>query len=237
MVIKLKMRWIVLLCFTVATACVLIYTSLRSEEQAVAAFPMRNRIIVIDAGHGGLDGGASDVDGVCEKDINLNIAKYLEVYLKQSGAKVVMTRTKDISLHTNDNTSVKNRKREDLLKRREIANTSGADLMVSIHLNCFEQTKYSGAQVFYEPNFAESKALAATIQNAMRENLNKQNNRVEQKIAPDKLQFQNLSVPTALIECGFLSNPDEAALLKTPEYQQKVALAIYLGIIYFYNAG
>ena len=237
MIIKFKMRWAVLLCFTIVVAGVLIYVSHRSEEQTVAAFPMRNRIIVIDAGHGGPDGGASDATGVCEKDINLNIAKYLEVYLKQSGAKVVMTRTKDVSLHTNDNASVKNRKREDLLKRKEIANTSGADMMISIHLNCFEQTKYNGAQVFYETNFAESKALATAIQKAMRENLNPNNNRLEQKINDTKIQFQNLSVPSVLVECGFLSNPEEASLLKTPEYQQKTALAVYLGIIQFYNAG
>lgn len=236
MVIKFKMRWIVLLIVSLVVFGILFYFSFHGEEQTVAAFPMRNRIIVIDAGHGGLDGGATDASGVCEKDINLNIAKYLEVYLKQSGAKVVMTRTKDISLHTNEKVSVKERKREDLLKRREITNISGADLMISIHLNCFEQTKYNGAQVFYETNFAESKILATALQKAMRETLNPKNNRVEQKIPSSKIQFQNLSVPTALVECGFLSNPDEAELLKTPEYQQKIALAIYLGIIQFYNA-
>lgn len=236
MVIKMNGRVVLLILTTILVFLGTILVSFGLRTETVARFPMEGQIFVVDAGHGGLDGGASTADGALEKDINLKIAKYLEAYLKQSGAKVVMTRTKDISLHKTDESSVKNRKREDLLKRREIANTSGADLMVSIHLNCFEQTKYSGAQVFYEQNFAESKALATALQNTMRENLNKENKRVEQKIPADKLQFQNLSVPTVLVECGFLSNPEESALLKTPEYQQKVALAIYMGILRFYNA-
>ena len=236
MVIKVKLRWILMLCMAVVILIGMIYLLFFTPQETIALFPMQNQTIVLDAGHGGLDGGASTDDGVPEKNINLNIAKYLEAYLKQSGATVVMTRTKDISLHINEDAPVKQRKREDLLKRREITNTSGADLMISIHMNYFEQKQYGGAQVFFEQNFAESKSLASAIQKSLKENLNSENKREVQAIPKDKLQFQNLSVPSALVECGFLSNPEDAVLLKSPEYQQKVALAIYLGIIQFYNA-
>lgn len=235
MVIKLKLRWILMLCMAVVILTGMIYLLFFTPQETIAFFPMQNQTIVLDAGHGGLDGGASTDDGVLEKAINLNIAKYLEAYLKQSGATVVMTRTKDISLHTSEEATVKQRKREDLLKRREITNTSGADLMISIHMNYFEQKQYSGAQVFYEQNFAESKALASAIQKSLKENLNSENKREVQTIPKNKLQFQCLSVPSALVECGFLSNKEEAAMLKTSEYQQKVALAIYMGILQYYN--
>ena len=123
-----------------------------------------------------------------------------------------------------------------MIKRREIANSSGADMMISIHLNKFEQTKYKGAQVFYEPNFAESHTLAKVMQKTLIENLDKENKRQEMKIDSSKLQFKELSVPSILVECGFLSNPDEVVLLADDNYQKKVAFSIYLGILNYYNA-
>lgn len=235
MVIKFSSRYKTLLAiFIISLICLMIGLS-NQKKSVLASLPVKERTIIVDAGHGGLDGGASSNDGVVEKDINLKIAKYLESYLTQGGAKVVMTRTDDISLHTDNNASVKQKKREDLLKRREIANSSGGDMMISIHLNKFTESKYSGAQVFYETNFGESKTLAASVQNSLKNQLNKDNNRVEMKIDKSKLQFQDLSLPAIIVECGFLSNTDEALLLKTPEYQQKVALSIYLGILNYYN--
>ncbi|MBQ3114513.1 MAG: N-acetylmuramoyl-L-alanine amidase CwlD [Clostridia bacterium] len=235
MVIKFNSRYkILFVVFLISLICLMIGLS-NQKKSVLASLPVKEKIIVVDAGHGGLDGGASSIDGVVEKDINLNIAKYLESYLAQGGAKVVMTRTEDVSLHTNNNSSVKQKKREDLLKRREIANSSGGDMMISIHLNKFTESKYSGAQVFYETNFGESKTLASSVQNSLKNELNKDNKRVEMKIDKSKLQFQNLSLPSIIVECGFLSNPDETKLLNTPEYQQKVALSIYLGILNYYN--
>lgn len=235
MVIKFSSRYKTLLViFLISFICLTIGLS-NQRKSVLASLPVKERRIVVDAGHGGLDGGASSNDGVVEKDINLKIAKYLESYLTQGGAEVVMTRTNDISLHIDNNASVKQKKREDLLKRREIANSSGGDMLISIHLNKFTEPKYSGAQVFYETNFGESKTLATCVQNSLKNQLNKDNNRVEMKIDKSKLQFQNLSLPAIIVECGFLSNPDEAMLLNTPEYQQKVALSIYLGILNYYN--
>lgn len=235
MIFRLNRRAVLLLC-TLLAACVLTVCLIFSEKtETLAALPVSDRIIVVDAGHGGMDGGAESASGIKEKDINLNIAKYLKSYLEQGGAKVIMTRESDVSLHENDDAAIRSRKRQDLLKRREIANTSGADMLLSIHLNQFEQSKYKGAQVFYETSSPKSKLLAASVQSSMRENLDKSNTRAEMKIASSKLQFQNLNLPAVIIECGFLSNPEEALMLNTPEYQEKTALAIYLGVLSYYN--
>ena len=108
-------------------------------KDVLARFPVCDKTIIIDAGHGGLDGGAVSKDGVLEKDINLSIAKYLESYLTQSGAKVIMVRSTDKSLHSNENTSVNDKKKSDLNTRKEKVNNSGADLFVSIHQNYFTE--------------------------------------------------------------------------------------------------
>ncbi len=235
LIIKLKFRYKILLFLIVLAVVSIIVCVTTYNKEVLATFPVKGRIIVVDAGHGGIDGGAVSADGTKEKDINLIIARYLESYLKQGGAKVIMTRTDDISLHQNENSTTRQKKREDLLNRKEIANSSGADMLVSIHLNKFSEEKYSGAQVFYETNFIKSKEIANSVQNSLKNQLNKNNNRVEMKIDSSKLQFQNLNIPAIIVECGFLSNSDEAKLLNTEEYQKKVALSIYLGILNYYN--
>ena len=235
LVIKLRLRYKILL-FSVISALVFIALSVyTNNKEVLATLPVKDRIIVVDAGHGGIDGGAVSADGTNEKNINLSIAKYLESYLKQGGAKVVMTRTTDISLNNSENVSIKQKKREDLLNRKKIADSSGADMIISIHLNKFQEEKYSGAQVFYETNFIKSKEIARAIQNSLKNQLNKNNKRMEMQIDNSKLQFQNSSVPAIIVECGFLSNSDEAKLLNTDEYQKKIALSIYLGILNYYN--
>lgn len=235
MIFRLNKRLVLLLCAVFAACTLTICLLFFSKTETLASLPVSERIIVVDAGHGGMDGGAESASGIKEKDINLKITKYLKSYLEQGGAKVVMTRESDISLHENDNAAIRSRKRQDLLKRREIANTSGADMLLSIHLNQFEQSKYKGAQVFYETASPKSKLLATSIQSSMRENLDKTNTRTEMKIASNKLQFQDLNLPAVIIECGFLSNPEEALMLNTPEYQEKIALSIYLGVLSYYN--
>ncbi len=197
--------------------------------------PVSNRTVVVDAGHGGIDSGAQAENGTKEKDINLKIAQFLKSYLEQGGAKVIMTRTEDVSLYDDENASIKTKKRQDLLNRRELANTSGADMMISIHLNQFQESRYKGAQVFYESTFPKSHTLATAIQTSLRQNIDQTNNRVEMKIANDKLQFQELNLPSVIVECGFLSNPEESLMLETEEYQKKIAFAIYLGILSYYN--
>ena len=217
------------------TAAVGLCVSVLTAPRAVA--DVENSIcIVLDAGHGGIDGGAVSADGIQEKNINLDIAKRLKAYLEHSGAQVIMTREKDISLHKNDSESIKNKKRSDLNARKEMVNNSAAEIFISIHLNHFGQSKYKGAQVFYEPLHAGSIKLAGCIQGEMREALDKDNKRMPAKIGDDKLLFRNLKIPSVIVECGFLSNPGEALLLSTPEYRQKVAYSIYMGILSYFSS-
>lgn len=233
MVFKLN-KWLVMLWIGAVVLLGFMFHNALKQETVSVNLPIKGRTVVIDPGHGGLDGGAVSKSGIVEKEINLKIAIYLKKLFESDGAKVIMTRVDDISLHTDEKATVKNKKRQDLLKRREIANNSGADMMISLHLNKFEQSKYKGAQVFYESNFPDSKKLAVSIQKSLKQNLDKNNTRMEMPIDSSKLQFKELSVPSVIVECGFLSNPDEALLLSTEEYQRKIALSIYLGVLEFY---
>ncbi len=230
--IKVFNLWVIGICLALLLG-IMIYLGLKTET--VKNLPVSEKVLVLDAGHGGMDGGANLKDGTMEKNINLSITKYLKEYLEQSGAKVIMTREKDISLHENITDTIKNKKRADLLKRREIANTSGADAFISIHINYFEQEKYKGAQVFYETKNSQSIDLAKSIQDSMVNLLDKNNKRTIAKIADNKILYNDLKIPSVLVECGFLSNNDEAKLLKTKEYQQKVAYSIYLGIMDYFT--
>ena len=233
MVVKLNKKILLLWISGFVLICGMIYNSFASETVSVN-LPVYGRTVVIDPGHGGFDGGAVSDTGIVEKDINLKISLYLKKLFESGGSKVIMTRTDDKALNSDEEGSIKNKKRQDLLKRREITNNSGADLMISVHLNKFEQSQYKGAQVFFEPNFAESKKLATSIQKSLKDNLDKSNTRMQMPIDLSKLQFKDLSVPSVIVECGFLSNHDEALLLETDEYQRKAALAIYLGVLEFY---
>ncbi|MBQ2896708.1 MAG: N-acetylmuramoyl-L-alanine amidase CwlD [Clostridia bacterium] len=225
-----------LLFFITIIICVMsVFIVVKHEVQKTSATPpLAGKKIVVDAGHGGLDGGAMSKSGVLEKDVNLKIANYLKNYLEKNGAKVIMTRTKDQSLHSDDKGSVKSKKRSDLLNRRKTANNSEADILISVHLNFFEQSKYKGAQVFYESAHPKSQTLAQCLQQELKNSLDSENNRQIAKIDSSKILYQNLNLPSVLVECGFLSNPDEAEKLNTKQYQEKTALAICIGIIKFF---
>lgn len=199
-------------------------------------------VLVIDPGHGGFDGGAEAADGTQEKDINLAIALKLADMAANYPVKVILTRERDMALTLEtENTS---KKREDLLRRKEIMKEAGADLAVSIHLNSFPQnTSVHGAQIFYpaaegktdEERTGEqrkeqtSKLFAESVQKALETDISDGTERVSMK-KNDILLFKNPPCRIILAECGFLSNPEEAGRLKTAEYQQKLAEAIWKGI-------
>ena len=178
--------------------------------------------ILIDPGHGGIDGGAQSRNGTCEKDINLNISKKLKDMLISSGYNVVMTREKDMGLY-GENKTVKQKKVEDLNNRCKMKKDSSCDIFMSIHLNMFPESKYSGAQVWYSKN-PQSQELASVIQGNLKKDIDPNNNR-EQKPALDsyKVLRCNDDMPSVLIECGFLSNPSEEQKLKTDAYQTSIA--------------
>ena len=146
-----------------------------------------------------------------------------------------MTRTGDVSLHGRNAETVNEKKKSDLLKRKEKVNSSGADLFISIHQNYFTESKYKGAQTFYEPKSPHSKAAALIIQNSLKDNADNSNLRLPMQIDSSKMLFSDLKVPAVLVECGFLSNPEEARLLSEEDYQQKLAFSIYLGIIQYFD--
>ncbi len=189
------------------------------------AIPFVGKTVVIDAGHGIPDGGASSASGIQESEINLKIAKSLKKLLTKNKVKVIMTRSGENSLSDSET----NNKRDDLNKRCEIREKSNADIFVSIHLNHFEESQYSGAQVFYNSGNAENEILAKCIQDSIIELADPENTR---NIKADNSIYvlKNASMPSVLVECGFLSNPDEAEKLNTKKYQEKIAHAIYCGI-------
>lgn len=189
------------------------------------ATPITNRIIVIDAGHGGFDPGAVGKDGTLEKDVNLKIALKVQDLIQKTGGMTVITRAEDESLAGN--------KRNDMIKRKEIRNEEKADIFISIHLNSFPQENCEGAQVFY-PKDENSKRLAEKIQNKMKEIADPENTRVA-KLISDMYILKNAEAPSAIVECGFLSNSEEEKKLNTDEYQSKLAWGIYLGIMEYFE--
>lgn len=191
--------------------------------------------VIIDAGHGGEDGGAEASDGTVEKDINLSIAKILRDMLLQGGFEVEMIRDEDVSVGDNSLQTVRERKRSDLEKRVELYNSDENNIVLSIHQNNFSQSQYSGTQIFYSDN-TESQELSEYIRQAI-VGLMQPDNERQCKPADDSIYvLRNAKVPAIIIECGFLSNPQELEKLKDYEYQKELAFAIYMGFVeYCYN--
>ena len=211
-----------------------------ADRMIAAVAGKESPVIVIDPGHGGMDGGASSPDGVQEKDINLAIAKALTEEAEEWGAQVIMTRDSDVGLYTDDGRSIRQKKREDLLARKKIIEESGAALAISIHLNSFPQdASVYGAQVFYpkgeeartdvQEREQSSRAFAESVQKALETNIDDGRTR-EAMTKNDILIFENIEAKIILVECGFLSNPKECSLLQTSEYQQQLSNAIWQGI-------
>lgn len=195
------------------------------EYIPVIATPVTNRVVIIDAGHGGGDPGAVGGSGSFEKDINLNIALKLQQFVEQNGGDVFMTRTEDEMLGES--------KREDMKIRKRLREENSGDIFVSIHLNSFPKEGCKGAQTFYADN-EESKLLAEKIQKNMVKYLDDTNPRIAKKLT-DVYLLKNVNIPSVIVECGFLSNSIEEKLLSDEEYQSKVAFSIYLGLIEYFN--
>jgi N-acetylmuramoyl-L-alanine amidase len=187
--------------------------------------------IIIDPGHGGVDGGAVGVNGVVEKDLNLDISLTVRDMLKVCGYNIVMTREDDRSIHDSSAKSIRNQKKSDLHNRFDIIAANPGAITISIHQNTYTQSQYNGAQIFYSKNNPESKDLADTLQKKFKDILQPNNERVSQVAGKNLFLLWNSKNPTILIECGFLSNPDEAQKLNTKEYRNKVAYTITCGIL------
>lgn len=208
----------------------------KTAETIDAADNKPDRIkILIDPGHGGVDQGASGDMKVAEAPINLAISKKLMSFLEGTGFEVEMTRYDDEGLYTNLSGTIRDKKNEDLKNRVELINQSGADLVIYVHLNSFPQKQYYGAHVFYQKNNEPiTKPAAETIQESMKNILDKSNSRVPQVKKGIKI-MDDTKVPVILIECGFLSNNDEERKLISADYQEKTAWAIFTGLLMYFN--
>lgn len=189
------------------------------------------KTILIDAGHGGRDPGKIGTSNIFEKDINLKIAFYLRELLELQNIQVVMTREEDKDLATTSD----NFKISDMKERMNLIQKSSADLVISIHQNSYTTPDVYGAQCFYYTSSEEGKILASTIQNQIIISTNQTKIR-EIKSNSDYYLLKHSPLPTVIVECGFLSNPDEEQLLLTQEYQRKMAWAIHLGILQYLNS-
>ena len=187
-------------------------------------------IIIIDAGHGGEDGGAVASDGTLEKNINLNISLRLNDFMSVLGYKTNLIRNSDTDLHTSGNT-IRERKVSDIRNRFDIMKKSGNSLYISIHQNKFSDSSVNGAQTFYSPNDDESKLLADFIQKSIASQLQKGNDRVIKRSGTDIFLLYNATKPTVMVECGFISNASDLNNLKNTKYQNEMALSIAMGIL------
>jgi N-acetylmuramoyl-L-alanine amidase len=194
--------------------------------------PLSGRVIILDPGHGGPDGGA-EADGVIEKDIALTVAKKLRDYLQQQGAMIIMTRESDTDLAGEGVNGFSNRKRVDLRKRVEMINHSEADLFISIHLNSFPSSRWSGAQTFYTLRYEENERAAKFIQREIRDNL--ENTSREARPISNVYLMRNAKKPGVLVEVGFLSNAEERQNLTSEAYQNKIAASIYKGVMRYFT--
>ena len=200
-----------------------------STQEPNAAY----RTVILDAGHGGEDGGAiGQLDGreICEKDINLAITLILRDMLEADGVNVILTREEDVLLYDR-NTDYQGRKKVlDLAARLHVGESTPNAIFVSIHMNAFTQAKYKGMQVYYSPNHPMSEALAENIQTTTGEQLQKENDRRIKQADSGIFLLDRLPCPAVLVECGFLSNPEDCRLLSQDEYQQQMAFVLFCAI-------
>ena len=206
----------------------------RAEREAAVSASGETKktpIVVIDAGHGGKDPGKVGINDALEKDINLQIALRLKKLLEQNDVTVVLTREEDKDLASEQAVS---RKNEDLRARATLISEIAPAMMVSIHQNSYPEEDVDGAQVFYYAGSESGKLLGTMVQNSLKREIGDDNHRVA-KANKEYYLLKKATCPAVIVECGFLSNPGEAALLITEEYQEKLAFAIHLGIMEYIN--
>ncbi len=203
-----------------------VYTAVQSEKK---------HVILIDAGHGGIDPGAVGADGTLEKDINLGIAQKLQTVLTLYGFETQMTRTGDFLISDDTAASVRQKKTSDLKKRLKMLEETDADMLISIHQNKYSVSKYSGAQVFYSKGNASSRELALILQSEIKSRMQNDNERQIKLSGSEIYLLYKATKPAVMVECGFMSNPDELENLKSESYQNEMALSVFSGIVKYLN--
>lgn len=233
---KVKTVYLIILAVILISFCIILYSSFSNISAQTSADPADSKpTIIIDAGHGGEDGGA-EVDGALEKDINLSIANKLADILRLCGCDVTEIRDQDAAVYDDDAQTLREKKVSDLKKRVEIANSDERNILVSIHQNKFENSAYSGAQVFYSDNNENSRLLAENIRNAVVSLLQNDNTRELKPAGSDIYLLHNATAPAVIVECGFLSNDDERAKLIDNGYQSEMAYAVAMGVLEYMDS-
>ena len=208
-----------------------------SKQKMVATvnLPATNKVIVLDAGHRSSRWAELKVvTGTSEAETNLKIALKVQNLLEQSGATVILTRSDENAIYDIDSKTLKQKKISDIHNRVKIGNESSEDVFVSIHLNKIPQQQYYGWQTFYQEGNEQSMNLAKSIQTNLNDSIQKDNKRIPMKI--DNIYImKHVEIPTAIVECGFLSNPEEEKQLLTDEYQERLAWGIYNGIMEYFK--
>lgn len=200
---------------------------------SVNTYAVNDVTVILDAGHGGEDGGAV-ANGIIEKNINLSITKKLGGLLKSAGFNVQYTRSNDTMLNA-DGSTLRERKISDMKNRLSMFNSDENNVVISIHQNKFTQESYSGTQIFYSPNNVNSARLSEAIRENTVALLQPQNKRETKKADRGIYLLYNTTTPAVLVECGFISNAQEALKLKDNTYQNKIAFTVFSGFLEYYN--
>lgn len=232
---RIRTIYIVSLAVILLAAVIVIFSSfsnIAAHTSAAAAEVLPH--IVIDAGHGGEDGGAQAAD-VLEKDLNLSIARKLADILCLSGYTVTEVRTSDKAVYSPEAGTLREKKVSDLNNRAELFNSDEHNIVVSIHQNKFENSKYSGTQIFYSTNDESSRELADRIRTAVVMLIQHDNTRELKPAGDDIFILDKAEVPAVIVECGFLSNDDERTKLSDEEYQKQLAYSIAMGVLDYCN--
>lgn len=219
--------------FVAAIFCVSFYT-VNKKAETVYKGVMNDLTVIIDPGHGGIDGGAVAKDGTVEKDINLAVSFKLKMILVLLGYNVVMTRETDCLICDSECSTIREKKSSDLHNRAEILKKYENAVLISVHQNKYSVSKYSGTQVFYSGNDAASREIALSVQETVSETLQPENTRQIKQSGSEIFLLYTAKKPAIMVECGFISNIDELLKLKSDGYQTQMALAIALGINNYY---
>ncbi len=191
--------------------------------------------VIIDPGHGGLDGGAIGYDGTVEKNINLQISKKLCSLMQLYGFNVIMTRCDDDSIHDKNAETIRQKKVSDIHNREKIINSNPDAIFVSIHQNKYSDPSVHGTQVFYSKNNILSPILAQKVQDSVVNNLQKENYRKIKQSGTEIYLLYHSPIPSIMVECGFISNQNDLNNLKNEDYQKKISEAISNGIINYFK--
>ena len=236
---KKHLVYVVLAIILVASLTIFI-KHIHTDDTSNDTFPKETEkfvypTVIIDAGHGGEDGGAVGADGTLEKELNLAVASKLAQMLDSADVQTRLTRTDDRLLY-DPNADYQGRKKAlDMQARLSVANEYTDAVFISIHMNSFPSSKYSGLQVYYSENSPMSQKLAQMVQSTVKQKLQANNNRAIKPSDGNIFLLEKICYPCILIECGFLSNPEECSQLSSEEYQNRLSLAIYDSIMEYFN--